>query len=171
MMDATQALLTRRSIRRYTGEAVSDEDLETMLACAMAAPTAFNQQSWRFVVVRDRGQLARLAEASQNAGMLADAALAIVVCGDLDAENHRGAYWVQDATAALENVLIAAHALGLGAVWVGVHPWEDRIASVRGTLDLPPSIAPLGMVAIGHPAEAKEPSQRLDRSKVHFDRW
>ena len=170
-MDAIEALLSRRSIRRYTEEPVSDADLDTLLACAMAAPTAFNQQSWRFVAVCDAGIRAQLSVASQWAGMLAQAPLVIVVCGDSAAERHEGIYWVQDATAALANVLTAANALGLGAVWVGVHPWEDRGAAVREALGLPGNVFPLGMVGIGHPAEAKPPAERFDREKVHYDRW
>ncbi len=170
-MDAVEALLTRRSIRKYTEVAISDADVETMLACAMAAPTAFNQQSWRFVVVRDQDLRARLSVASTHAGMLAQAPLVIVVCGDVTAERHEDTYWAQDATAALENILIAANSLGLGAVWVGVHPWSDRIKTVSSVLELPPEVKPLGMVGVGHPAEQHPPSQRLDWTKVHFDRW
>ena len=170
-MDAIEAMLSRRSIRRYTDAEVADSDVETMLACAMAAPTAFNQQSWRFVVVREQGVRSELSVASKWAGMLADAALVVVVCGDAKSERHEGAYWVQDATAALENLLIAANALGLGAVWVGVHPWDDRKDAVRAALALPVGIEPLGMVGVGHPAETKPPAGRLDWDKVHFDRW
>jgi len=171
VVDALEALLSRRSIRNYTDEPVSAEDVETMLAAAMAAPTAFNQQSWRFVVVRNADVRTRLSLASKHAGMLARAPLVIVVCGDLSAERHEGVYWVQDATAALQNILTAANALGLGAVWVGVHPWEDRVAAVSQALSLPPSIRPLGQVGIGHPAEAKPPAERLDWDKVRMDRW
>lgn len=170
-MDAIEALLTRRSIRRYTTEPVSDEHLETLLAAAMAAPTAFNQQSWRFLVVRDEAVRSELSKASQHAGMLADAPLVIVVCGDTQAERHPDTYWVQDATAALENILIAANGLGLGAVWVGVHPWHDRVQAVRAATGLPEHIKPLASVAIGHPAETKPASERLDWDKVRMDRW
>ena len=170
-MDAIEALLSRRSIRRYTAEPVSDADVETLLGAAMSAPTAFNQQSWRFVVVRDEPIRERLSKASQHAGMLADAPLVIVVCGDTNAERYPGTYWVQDATAALANVLTAANALGLGAVWVGVHPWEDRVTAVSEALSLPEGVMPLGSVGIGHPAETKPPAERLDWSKVHYERW
>lgn len=170
-MDAIQALLTRRSIRRYTDEPVSDEHLETLLAAAMAAPSAFNQQSWRFVVVSDAKVRAELSKASKHAGMLADAPLVIVVCGDTQAERHPDTYWVQDATAALENILIAANGLGLGAVWVGVHPWDERVDAVRAATGLPEHIKPLASVAVGHPAESKPASERLDWGKVRTDRW
>ncbi|HET6351793.1 MAG TPA: nitroreductase family protein [Coriobacteriia bacterium] len=170
-MDAIEAILSRRSIRKYTDAPVDDQTVQTLLECAMAGPTARNQQSWRFVVVRDAGQREKLSKASQWAGMIADAPLAIVVCGDESAERNPGAYWVQDSTAALENILTAVNALGLGAVWVGVHPWEDRIAVVRETLDLPEHIHPLGTIAVGHPAEGKPPANRFDAEKVHFERW
>lgn len=170
-MDAIEAMLSRRSIRNYTDAEVTDSELETMLACAMAAPTAFNQQAWRFVVVKDRRVLADLATVSKWTAMLNDAALAIVVCGETAAERHEGAYWVQDGAAAIENLLTAANALGLGAVWLGVHPWEPRKDAVRSALGLPDGIEPLGMVAVGHPAETKPPAERFDWNKVHFDRW
>jgi nitroreductase len=170
-MDAIEALLGRRSIRRYTDEAVSDSDAETMLAAAMAAPTAFNQQSWRFVLVRDAEVRRLLSQASQYAGMLAEAPLVIVVCGDTKAERYPGTYWAHDGIAALQNILTAAHALGLGAVWVGVHPWEDRMQTVSEALGLPEGVLPLASIGVGHPAETKGPSDRFDKGKVHIDGW
>ena len=136
----------------------------------MAAPSAGNQQSWRFVVVVDKLQLGRLAEATPYSAMLASAAAGIVVAGDARAQRHAG-YWVQDCAAATENLLIAAHAIGLGAVWIGVHPIEERVANVRGVCGLPDGVVPLGMVALGNPAEAKPPAERYDSSLVHQERW
>lgn len=170
-MDARTAILTRRSIRRYTGQPVTDEQVEGVLHAAMAAPSAFNQQSWRFVVVRDPDVRASLSRASKHAGMIADAPVAIVVCGDTTAERHPGTYWVQDCTAALENLLVAANAEGLGAVWVGVHPWEDRAAAVAEAVGLPSHVLPLATVALGWPAESKPPADRYDARFVHTDRW
>lgn len=170
-MDAIEALLSRRSIRRYTDEPVSEEDVETLLRAAMAAPTAFNQQSWRFVVVRDAAVREQLSRASQYAGMLAKAPLVIVICGDTSAERYPGTYWAHDGVAALENILTAAVALGLGAVWVGVHPWEDRMDTVGGVLGLPEHMKPLASIGIGHPAETKPPAERYDPDKVHRDGW
>jgi nitroreductase len=170
-MDALDALLTRRSIRRYTDEPVTDEQVETLLRAAMAAPTAFNQRSWRFVVVRDPEVRTALSQASKYAGPLAAAPVAIVVCGDTRAEQHPGIYWVQDCTAALENLLTAANAMGLGAVWIGVHPWADRAAAVREAIGLPDGVEPLASVAVGHPAETKPPAQRYDPELVHAERW
>ena len=137
----------------------------------MAGPTGYNQQSWRFVVIRDAGTRRALAAVSDWGGMLAQAPLVIAVCGDLSAERHPGQYWVQDASAALENVLIAAHALGLGAVWVGIHPREERVRPVKALLSLPEHVEPLGLVGVGHPVRRKPPASRMDWNKVHYERW
>ena len=170
-LDAITALLTRRSIRRFTDEPVAREQVDTLLACAMAAPTGYNEQSWRFVVVRDAERREELSAASNWGGMARNAPVVVVVCGDAAAERHPGQYWVQEAAAALENMLIAAHALGLGAVWIGLHPRPERVAPVRLLLGLPPSVEPLGMIALGYPAETKAPSSRMDWNKVHYESW
>ena len=170
-LDAITALLTRRSIRRYTDRPVSREQLDTLLACAMAAPSGYNEQSWRFVVVREAQTREQLAAASNWGWMAVSTPLVIVVCGDPVAERHPGQYWVQDTVAALENMLIAAHAMGLGAVWIGLYPRPERTAPVRRLLGLPEPVEPLGMVAVGHPAERKAPSSRMDWNKVHYESW
>ena len=170
-MDAITALLGRRSIRRYTDEAVSDEDMQTILKAAMAAPTANNSQSWRFIVVRDEAVRLELSKTSEWTSMLAGAPVVMLVCGEPAAEKVPDTYWVQDGSAAIENILIAVHALGLGAVWCGVHPRQDRKDHVRATLGTPQGIEPLGLIGIGHPVEVKTPSERFDPDKVHYERW
>jgi nitroreductase len=170
-MDAIEALLTRRTIREYLDEPVSAAQEDLLLRCAMAGPTGYNQQSWRFVVVRDTATRAALSAASAWGAMLAQTPLVIAVCGDVTAERHPGQYWVQDASAATENILIAAHAIGLGAVWVGIHPREERVRPVRILLGLPEHVEPLGLVGVGHPAKGKPPSSRMDWNKVHHERW
>lgn len=169
-MDAFAALLGRRSIRRYGSEAVADADLKRILQAGMAAPSAGNQQPWRFVVLRDSKVKADVAAQSPHAGMLVEAPLGIVVCGDLDAEKHAG-YWMQDCAAAVENMLLAAHALGLGAVWLGYYPREERWRGAQRVLDIPDRVIPLAVLAIGAPAEHKEPAGRFDPSFLHYDRW
>lgn len=169
-MEALEAMRTRRSIRKFTGEPVTDAEIETVLKAAMAAPSAFNQQRWRFVVVRDPARLAELAEATPYAGSLAGAAAGIVVCGETADERTPG-YWIVECSAATENVLIAANAIGLGAVWLGVALYDDRVGNVRRILALPDHIAPLAMVALGRPAEAREPGERFDADKVHNETW
>lgn len=169
-MDCIEAIRGRRSIRAYTDEPVTEADIESVLRAAMSAPSAGNQQPWRFVVVRDREQLERLSQATPYSKVVGSASVALVVCGDTREERHPG-YWVQDCSAATQNALVAIHALGLGAVWVGVHPIEERVASVRAACEIPEGVVPMAMVAIGHPAETKPPSERFEPVYVHADRW
>lgn len=169
-MDALTALMSRRSIRTYTGEPVADEQVETILRAAMAAPSAGNQQSWRFVVVTDDAVKTELAQATPYARSVGLSAVTLVVCGDTRAEKRPG-YWVQDCSAAIENALLAVHALGLGAVWIGVHPVEERVEAVARIIGTPEGVRPMSMLAIGHPAETKEPSERFEPAYVHRDRW
>ncbi len=169
-MDAITALLSRRSIRRYTGEPVAEEALETILRAAMAAPSAGNQQPWRFIVVRDPERLAAVAGTSPFAGMLAEAALGIVVCGDTADLRHE-VMWQQDCAAAVENALLAAHALGLGAVWLGYYPKMERVAPLKELLGIPEGVEPMAVLSIGHPAEEKGPSERYDADLVHHEGW
>jgi len=169
-MDTLDVLMTRRSIRAYTDDPVSDGDISILLRAAMAAPSAGNQQPWRFVVVTEHGQLQALSEATPHSRMVASAPLAIVICGDTRAEKHPG-YWVQDCSAAVQNTLVAAHAIGLGAVWVGVHPIAERTENVSRICELPAGIVPLCIVSVGRPAEVKSPADRYEPTFVHRNRW
>ncbi len=169
-MDVMQAILTRRSIRRYTSDPVPPKQVERLLAAAMAAPSAGNEQPWHFVVVRDRALLEAIPRFHPYSAMLKEAPLAILVCGDVTLEKHEG-YWVQDCSAATQNLLLAAHAEGLGAVWLGLHPRPEREQGMRDLLALPGNVVPLALVALGHPAEEKGPAARFDPSRVHHDRW
>jgi nitroreductase len=157
----------RRSIRAYTAEAVSEEAVQKLLEAAMAAPSAAAKDPWRFVVVRNRELLSGVAEALPHGRMLATAAVGVAICGDLEAAHDRQlSYLLQDCAAACENLLLAAHALGLGACWLGVHPREERIKQVREILRLEASWVPVAVVAIGHPAETKEPRTRFNPAYV-----
>lgn len=169
-MDCLDAIMSRRSIRNYTGQPISGEDIETILRAAMAAPSAGNQQSWRFIVVTDREQLTRLSTATPYCRMIAEAGAALVVCGDTREEKHPG-YWVQDCSAAIQNALVTVHAIGLGAVWIGVYPVEERVENVRKICEVPDGVIPMSMLAIGYPAETKPPSERYNPELVHRDRW
>ena len=163
-----QLLLKRRSIRKYSGEPVDDHELTLLLEAAMAAPSAKNSKPWHFVVVRDREMLKKLSEAHPYGKMLAEAAAAIAVCGDM---NVAPDYWIQDCSAATENILIAVAALGLGAVWLGCHPRPERVTAIRGVLGIPEHIGVLSLISIGHPGEAKEPRTQYDKSRVHSETW
>ncbi len=163
-----QTIFARRSIRKYTDEPVSEADIQTLLEAAMSAPSASNRKPWQFVVVTERQVLDALAEAHPYGKMLFDATLCIAVCGDTTDE---GQYWVQDCSAATENLLLAVTALGLGAVWLGIYPNEDRLAFACPILGLPETIMPLNLISIGHPAEEKEPRTQYDESRIHRERW
>jgi nitroreductase len=169
-MDTMEAIHTRRSIRKFGRDPVGDDTLRALLAAAMAAPSAGNQQAWQFVAITDRAVLDAIPKVHPYAGMLKTAPLAILICGDLREESHAG-YWVQDCAAATQNLLLAAHALGLGAVWLGVHPRPDREKGLRELLGLPAEVMPLSLVAIGKPAEKKGHEDRYREDRVHRDRW
>ena len=162
----------RRSIRVYSPGDVSEEAVTRLLEAAMAAPSSMTKDPWRFVVVRDRQSLSELATIHPGAAMLSTAAMAIVVCGDLEAafEQHIS-YLLQDCSAATENLLLAAHSLGLGACWVGIHPGEPYIKRARGILALPASIVPVAAVSLGQPGEQAPPRTRYNADYVHRERW
>ena len=166
---ALDCIMTRTSIRKYTEESVSKSDLETMLRAGMAAPTAVNLQPWHFVAITDKTKLKELG--GPRGGMVASAPLAIAVCGNME-KALKGAgqgFWVQDCSAATENILLAAHALGLGAVWTGVYPIEERVAEVSKILKLPETIIPLCIIVIGHPAESPTPKDKWKPENVSYD--
>jgi nitroreductase len=169
-MDTIEAILTRRSIRVYTDQPVQAEVIDLLLKSAMQAPSAGNQQTWQFVVVTDRLQLNALAEVLPYGKMLTTAPLGIIVCGDLEREKSKG-YWVQDCSAATQNILLAAHAQGLGAVWLGVYPREERVRDVRKALGIPETVIPLCAIAVGSPAEQKPRTERYDAARVHHNAW
>lgn len=164
-------IATRTSIRDYAARPVEKEKVEKMLRAAMAAPTAMNKQPWHFVVVDKREVLDALAESSPNAKMLKKAALAIVVCGDMDKAIEGGGrdFWIQDASAASENLLLAAHAMGLGAVWTGTYPSEERVAAVSKVLSLPSNIIPLNTIVIGYPAEHPQPKDKFKKENISYN--
>jgi nitroreductase len=169
-VDTIEAIRTRRSIRRYTGESVPDDVLTDILKAAMSAPSAGNQQPWQFVVVTDRTLREAIAHFHPYAQMVPEAPVAIVVCGDLRLEHYKG-YWVQDCSAATQNILLAAHAKGLGAVWVGIYPVEDRVRRLQQLLALPTQVVPLALVPVGIPAERVPAANRFDAMRIHRNRW
>lgn len=169
-MDAIEAILTRRSIRDYTDEPVREADIEAILRAAMAAPSAGNQQPWRFVVSTDRERIDAMAETTPYGSILRRAPLAIAVCADTRDLKH-DVMWQQDCGAATQSALVAIHALGLGAVWLGFWPKMERVAPLRKVLELPEGVEPFCVLAVGHPAETKPPAGRFDPGAVHRDRW
>ena len=165
-------IIGRRSIRVYAPGEVSAPALAGLLEAAMAAPSAMTKDPWRFVVVRDKQTLAKLASLHPGAAMLASAAMAIVVCGDLDAAFERQlSYLLQDCSAAIENLLLAAHAQGLGACCVGIHPGEPLIKRVKEWLDLPAPVIPVAVISLGVPGEEQSPRTRFKADYVHREKW
>ena len=174
-VNAEQAVLdniaTRTSIRDYEARPVEKEKIEKMLRAAMAAPTAMNKQPWHFVVVDQRNVLDALAGANPYAKMLKKAPLAIVVCGNTDKMIEGGGrdFWIQDASAATENLLLAAHAMGLGAVWTGAYPSEERCISISKVLSLSDNLVPLNVIVVGYPAEQPQPKQKFKEENVSYN--
>jgi len=169
-MSALEAIKTRRSVRRFTAEPVTDEQVRTLLACGMQAPSACNEQPWQFVVLRDREQLAKVGGINPYAAYAKNAPVAILVAGDTRLEKCQG-YWFEDCSACAENMLLAAHALGLGAVWTGIYPLPERVAGFQKLCGLPPAVIPLALLVVGHPAETPAPQDRFRSDRVHRDRW
>ena len=167
MDERLDIIFSRRSIRRYTDQPLSQQDLTSLLEAGMAAPSASNRKPWHFVVVTDRTKLRALADAHPYGKMLADAAAGIAVCGDPSISE----WWVQDCSAATENILIAASGLGLGGVWLGCHNRPAREQAVRSALDVPDRIGVLSLLSIGYPAEDKEARTQYDPDRVHSDSW
>ena len=172
--DVLTAIATRRSIRRFDPlRAVEDEKVEKILKAAMCAPSAMDKRPWEFVVVKDKAQLQKLGERLPNSRVANGAQLAIVVCGSLDngLPGRCKEYWIHDCSAASMNILLAAHALGLGAVWTGVYPGEDRVAAVREILSIPDGFMPLNVIPLGYAAENPSPKDKWNSAKIHIDRW
>ncbi len=165
-MDVHEAIRTRRSIRAYTPESVSDADVEALLRAAMQAPSAANQQAWHFVVIDERALLDQVPEFHPYCPFIREAPLAIAVCGDLTREKFGGQFWVQDCSAATQNLLLEAHGRRLGAVWLAVHPIEERVRGVRALLNLPEVLVPLNLVCVGHPSKPVSPADRFDARRV-----
>lgn len=166
--DLVDTILRRRSIRKYTLDNVVEGDIKVMLEAAMAAPSASNRKPWHFIVVTDRRTLDNLGKAHPYGKMLLEAPLCIAVCGERGISPK---FWVQDCSAAVENILLAATALDLGAVWLGVYPRENRVRAVRKILKIPDPIVPLNLISIGHPGEKKEPRTQYNQSRVHQQHW
>lgn len=160
-------IFSRRSIRTYSGEPVSEVDIQSLLEAGMAAPSASNRKPWHFVIVTDRETLGALAAAHPFGKMLVRAAAAIAVCGDPGISD----WWVQDCSAATENILVAAAGLGLGAVWLGSHGRPERERAIRGVLGIPERIGVLSLLSIGHPGEEKGARTQYDPARVHWDVW
>jgi len=177
-----KVILNRKSVRSYTDEPVTKEEILDLLRAGMAAPSALDRRPWAFVVVTKKEMLEKLSRVSPFSGMLKKAKAAIVVCGlplkslvlmkivNVISKTSRD-YWVQDCSAASENILLAAEAKGLGAVWIGVYPAEEKIEKVREILGIPESVIPLNIISIGRPTGKEKPKNKFDPKNIHWEKW
>ncbi len=170
--DALTAILTRRSIRNYTARPVPADKIRLLVEAGMCAPSAFNERSTEFVVINDPLILEEIYKLNPNSPQVKRAKVAIVLCGNQEKERHRDkGYWQLDGAAAAQNILVAAHALGLGAVWTAIYNYPERMAAVQKILHLPEHVQPLCIIPVGYPAEQKVRENRFDPTRLHTNRW
>ena len=169
-MDAIHAIHTRRSTRKFKSTPVEERAVEEILAAAMMAPSAGNEQPWHFIIVKNPATLKALSQDHLYAACVEKAPLAILVCGDLTADRYQG-FWVQDCAAATLNALTAAHALGLASAWIGIYPRPQRLADMRSVLALPEHIRPFALLPVGYPDETKAMEVRFDPARIHHEQW
>jgi len=169
-MEKMNAIFSRRSIRKYLSKQVTRDLIENVLKAGMNAPSAGDEQSWHFVIVDQHDLLEKISAIHPYAKMLKDAPAAIIVCGDQNILKFKD-LWIQDCSAASENMLLAAHDLGLGAVWIGVYPVENLVKEVRSILNIPQNVVPFSIIGMGYPAEEKSSRFRYDTSRIHNNAW
>ena len=169
-MEALEAIFTRRSIRRYSEKKIERKTVDKIIEAAMYAPSAVNKQPWHFIVFEDESKRNAIMDFHQSATMLSGAKKCILVCYDEKLQHDQG-YGIIDCSAATQNILLAAHALGIGACWVGLHPRQNRVDSMHKLFDLPGHIIPFSLVSLGYPAEVKTTPDRLNPERVHNEKW
>jgi nitroreductase len=170
-MELYSGLLSRRSIRKYTGEKIDNDVIMSIIKAGMYAPSANDTRPWHFIIVDDRNRLERIMKAHPYSSMLAKASHAIVLCGDETLQNGPG-YYPLDCSAATQNILLAAHALGYGAVWLGVEPRIERKKAISEIFGLPPHVHPVSIVSIGIPVKIPEKiPDRFEPEKIRKNHW
>ncbi|MEA3290607.1 MAG: nitroreductase family protein [Campylobacterota bacterium] len=169
-MNTIETILSRRSIRNFNDKNISKEDINTILSCAMNAPTARNQQGFRFVVVDDKKIFDNISQTLEHGKMCKSANKAVLVCYEIKDETSE-LYWVQDASAATQNILLSAAYLGIGSVWVAIHPRESKINFIKEQFDLPENIKPLSLIALGYKDDFLKKLDRFDTNKIKYNSW
>jgi nitroreductase len=169
-MEALDAIFNRRSIRQYTLQEVGDDQIEILLKAAMYAPSAVNKQPWEFIVFRSHETMQQIIDVHPNASMLSQAKAAILVCWD-ETRAHDAGYGPVDCAAATQNILLAAHSIGIGAVWVGIYPRQQRMQVVHKIFSLPDHVQGFSVIALGYPAEQRTLPNRFDKQKIHLEKW
>ena len=169
-MDILEGILTRRSIRKYTDEVIPQSKIEELVKYGMYAPSARNCQPWHYVLMNDREMFLKVEEFHPHARMLKHAQWGIVVCGDVESA-HTPEYMPVDCAAATQNILLAAHAMGYGAVWLGIYPRPDRITALNELLGLPPHIQAFSLISVGCPAQEIPQPERFKPERIHINKW
>ena len=170
--DTLSIIHNRKSVRNFTGESITQKEIDILLNAAMAAPSAVNCQPWEFITVTDRKTLDNLGDALPYAKMIFKAGAAIIVCGvPAHAHMQMEEYAVIDSTLASQNILLAAEAIGIGAIWTAAYPYPDRMKSVRTILGIPPNVIPLNVIPLGHPTGEDKPKEKFNSRKIHKETW
>lgn len=169
----TKTIFSRKSVRNYVEATVPPETLEFLVRAGMAAPSAMDRRPWEFIIINDKTVVKKLNDALPHAKMAEKAGHAIVVAGNIEkqAGGKDSTFWIMDCSAAVENILLAAESLGLGAVWTAVYPNADRLKPVIETLGLPSNIVPLAFIPVGKPDGSDKPKEKFDKEKIHWNHW
>ena len=178
MNETLNTIMTRKSVRSFTEEKVSDEDIRTILKAGMSGPSACNCRPWSFIVLQDRDVILKAADLKgKYSNPLRSAAFGVLVCGDMSRALERAPeYWVIDGSIAIQNMILAAESMGIGSVWLGVWPQQERVEGLAKGFDLPEGIVPHSLVAFGYAADGQNFGTPIDKpewdeDRVHYDKW
>jgi len=169
-MEVQEALLNRRSIRKYNYQKINKEDIDKILKAAMYAPSAMNLQAWQFIVINDKDVLIETIKTIPYAEMLRQSAAAILVCGDSSIEKNES-WLLQNCSAAIQNILLSAHGLGIGSCWIGIHGMSDIVKNIKHQFKLPENIIPVALISLGYPDETVTAEERFKTEKIHYNKW
>lgn len=169
-MEVQEALLNRRSIRKYKDQKISNENIDKILKTAMYAPSAMNLQPWQFIVIDEKDVLIETINSIHYAEMLRQSAAAILVCGDVGIEKNES-WLLQNCSASIQNILLAAHGLGIGSCWISIHGMDDVYKKIKGQFKLPENIVPVSLISLGYPDETVTAEERFKKEKIHYNKW
>lgn len=169
-MEVQEAILNRRSVRKYKDQSISKDDLNSILKAAMYAPSAMNLQAWQFIVIDQKEILKETVKSIPYAEMLKQSAAAIIVCGDSEIEKNES-WLLQNCAASIQNILLAAHGLGIGSCWIAIHGMEDVYKNIKTQFKLPDNIVPVSLISLGYPDETVTAEERFKQDKIHYNKW
>ncbi|QQS36180.1 MAG: nitroreductase family protein [Ignavibacteriales bacterium] len=169
-MDFKDVVINRRSIRKYKNQSISDETLDSILKTAMYAPSAMNLQAWHFIVIDSKEILVQTIKSIAHAELLRQSDKAIIVCGDASVEKNES-WMIQNCSASIQNILLAAHDAGLGACWIAIHGMNEVVKNVKEQFTLPEAIVPVALISLGYPDEVVNTEDRFKKEKIHYNKW